>query len=110
MGRREDNASYYQRHKEAQARRVKARKRTHQALLRAFVVEMKDRPCQDCDKRFPPYVMDFHHRYGKEGDIANCIRRGFSLERLTAEIAKCDILCANCHRIRTYAGITQRPM
>ena len=43
--------------------------------------------------------LDFHHRNGKTdklGDIGR-IRR-FSTERLLAEIAKCDVLCANCHR------------
>jgi hypothetical protein len=46
--------------------------------------------------------MDFDHRDGssKLGNIASLVKR-WSWKRLLAEIEKCDIICANCHRIRT---------
>jgi len=43
--------------------------------------------------------LDFHHRDNgttKDADIATM--RRFGTKRLLAEIAKCDVLCANCHR------------
>lgn len=42
--------------------------------------------------------LDFHHRDAavKEGHVS--LMRRFSLKRLLAEIDKCDVLCANCHR------------
>ena len=45
-----------------------------------------------------PSCLDFHHRdpSTKEGDLGR-VRR-FSIKRILAEIAKCDVLCANCHR------------
>lgn len=57
----------------------------------------------DCGQRFPPYVMDFDHRDpGKKvGNVAS-MAVGSSVERLMEEIEKCDIVCANCHRIRTF--------
>ncbi len=43
----------------------------------------------------------FHHRdrSQKEFTIGNIIRNGVSLETLQREIAKCDVLCANCHSV-----------
>jgi hypothetical protein len=44
--------------------------------------------------------MDFDHVRGeKKFGIAICINRAWKL--LEAEITKCDVVCANCHRIRT---------
>lgn len=65
---------------------------------------LKAVPCMDCGGRFPPYVMDFDHRDGaaKSMEISNIIRRGWSWQKLAREIALCDIVCANCHRIRTF--------
>jgi hypothetical protein len=54
--------------------------------------------CVKCGET-DPACLDFHHRNGKAdklGDIAT-IRR-FGKERILAEIAKCDVLCTNCHR------------
>lgn len=57
-------------------------------------------PCTDC-KRFYPYcVMDFDHVRGQKlFNVGTMI--GQSLELIDAEIAKCEIVCSNCHRIRT---------
>ena len=57
-------------------------------------------PCMDCGVNYPSYVMDFDHRENKEFDIS--LSHRVSEARLEAEIAKCDIVCSNCHRIRTH--------
>lgn len=59
--------------------------------------------CADCGQRFPgrPEVMDFDHVRGeKRGDVASLIKNGARASVL-AEIEKCDLVCANCHRTRT---------
>jgi len=55
--------------------------------------------------------MDFDHVRGdKEFTVSKAVQRAYALtlSRVRAEIAKCDVVCANCHRIRTerrrYAG------
>jgi hypothetical protein len=65
-------------------------------------------PCADCDIEYPSYVMDFDHRPGetKLHNISNGKMNFGSLEALLAEIAKCDIVCANCHRHRTWMRAT----
>lgn len=64
--------------------------------------ELKKEPCLDCGQSFPSYVMDFDHREGtkKSRNISGALRY-WSWRRVLAEIAKCDLVCANCHRIRT---------
>jgi hypothetical protein len=64
----------------------------------------KEKPCADCGGEFPYYVMDFDHRDG-EVKLFDVSKGMLSLGRakVLAEIAKCDIICANCHRIRTAA-------
>ena len=75
--------------------------------MRAYVQELKARmPCADCKSRFPHYVMDFDHRDDKtKSDIVSRLINQLSWKRLLAEIEKCDLVCANCHRIRTFARL-----
>jgi len=68
-----------------------------------FLYKRKSVPCQDCGVRYPPYVMDFDHVRGdKVMDISDMISAAVSWDVLIAEVAKCEVVCANCHRIRTY--------
>jgi hypothetical protein len=61
------------------------------------------RPCTDCDRVFAPQVMQWDHMPGLEklGDISTDFR-GRSREEILEEIAKCELVCANCHAIRTF--------
>jgi len=48
--------------------------------------------------------MDFDHVRGEKVlSISAMVHKGFSWESILAEIAKCDVVCSNCHRIRTAA-------
>jgi hypothetical protein len=66
----------------------------------AFMGSLKSYPCLDCGISFPPGCMDFDHVRGvkkfKLSRMVMCTR-----ETILAEIRKCDLVCANCHRIRT---------
>ena len=48
-----------------------------------------------------PIVIDFHHRdsSNKDGEVKRMVRKLFSKEAISAEVTKCDTVCANCHRI-----------
>lgn len=62
----------------------------------------KDVPCADCGNRFPPVCMDFDHvGDDKVDNITTMCKNGRSEQALLAEMAKCEIVCANCHRIRS---------
>lgn len=64
-----------------------------------IIAAAKDVPCADCGGRFPACAMDFDHRDPAEKSFGIGPRNhGFAAIR--AEIEKCDVVCANCHRIR----------
>jgi hypothetical protein len=64
---------------------------------------LRDTPCQDCNGRFPAAAMDFDHRdpRTKRSSVTRMIGRA-GTRTLLDEVAKCDIVCANCHRMRTF--------
>lgn len=73
------------------------------ARRKQFVTDLKLRtPCHDCGKHFPPECMDFDHLPGfqKAGLVSQFANWGRK-EKAMEEIKKCEIVCANCHRIRT---------
>ena len=68
-----------------------------------LIRKAKDQPCADCGKSYPYYVMDLDHVRGtKVQNVAN-LRGRVGTEKLLEEIAKCDVVCANCHRERTFS-------
>lgn len=71
------------------------------AKHRAIVAEIKKAPCTDCGQTYPSYVMDFDHTSTQKllNVSALC---GWSLKALLTEIGKCELVCSNCHRIRTH--------
>jgi formate-dependent nitrite reductase cytochrome c552 subunit len=75
------------------------------AKKREWINSFKSAPCLDCGGTFPPYVLDFDHREGetKVFNVSKGYRR--SKAETLAEMAKYDLVCANCHRIRTFSRI-----
>jgi copper oxidase (laccase) domain-containing protein len=94
-------AAYYQKHK-VEARSKQKSQREH---IRRLVQEHKERAgCMDCKQMHPYYVLDFDHRDGmtKVDGVCGLVKSGCSLEVVMKEVQKCDVVCANCHRIRTH--------
>lgn len=81
------------------ASKAASSRKTREATRR-IIVAAKDCPCSDCGVRYPYYVMDFDHREGKKFQIGS--RGTRTIGMMLAEIAKCDVVCANCHREREH--------
>lgn len=97
--------AYHARNPAPQRERVAVTKRRVRAENTEIVAEAKARPCADCGGTFPTCVMDFDHVRGvKLFDIGARSRVHVSKPKLLLEIAKCDVVCSNCHRIRTHIG------
>jgi hypothetical protein len=101
--------------KEVQARyatkpEVKFRKHLRRQRQIAVVREWlqaykKTLRCSLCPETHPA-CLDFHHLDAatKVGRVSNYASFNFSIDRIKAEIAKCVVLCANCHR-KHHSGI-----
>ena len=59
--------------------------------------------CVDCGEKYPHYMLDFDHIPGFEkiGNVADVVTN-YSWKKGMEELEKCEIVCANCHRIRSY--------
>lgn len=59
--------------------------------------------CERCPENHPA-CLQFHHRDGdeKEGEVGRMVRQGYSISAILEEMAKCEVLCANCHAKETY--------
>lgn len=66
----------------------------------------KNKPCKVCGVKHIPSGMEYDHLPGVvKGpvELSNCINNGYTVEAVLAEIAKCQVLCAGCHRAVTRA-------
>lgn len=81
------------------------KRRMHSYNKRKLYAEYLDqlktnRPCADCGRIFPSCSMDFDHIKGhKKFSIGS--GRSMSKKKVLQEINKCELVCANCHRVRT---------
>ena len=66
-------------------------------------VSKEGRPCSDCGAIYHPAAMHWDHRPGtaKVTEVSHLVRRA-SRGAALKEIRKCDLVCANCHAVRTY--------
>lgn len=85
-------------HHRARGNALKARR---VAEAQAYVLGvLRARACADCGV-VDPVLLEFDHVGDKRADVATLVRRGVRLPVLAEEIARCEVVCANCHRRRT---------
>jgi hypothetical protein len=73
---------------------------------RTFVWAVKNVPCAHCGMRYQPWQMDLDHRDPASKVACRSTRAAgvlsMSLARLRAELPKLEVLCAACHRTKTF--------
>lgn len=89
---------HYQENRARYIKQIQATK----AKNRQYVRDIKSStPCADCGKYYPYWIMEFDHLHDKDFDMNMGIKvRG--INQIKAEISKCDVVCSNCHKDRTY--------
>src|SRR5918911_1320474 len=94
---------HYSRNTEYHVNKAVARNRIRRrALLDQLIAYLQAHPCVDCGED-DPVVLDFDHvdPAAKTFDVATMIKDAWGWRTIEAEIAKCAVRCANCHRRRT---------
>lgn len=80
-----------------------ALRKTARAKDKIWCLDLKSQtPCKDCQGIFHPACMEFDHinPSDKAHTISGMIKRGYKRSKVLAEMGKCELVCANCHRIR----------
>src|SRR3989344_5030928 len=96
--------TYYHQNHDRQLKLALIRRHRAYREKREFLIKTKNVPCSDCGIKYPFYVMDFDHQIVKDKikEVSYMFTRNWSLDKIQKETEKCEVVCANCHRIRTY--------
>ena len=108
---REASRKHYAKHREKVIAKAKEYSKTARQRVRAYITNhLLQNPCVDCGET-DIIVLEFDHiGDDKDFNISDAVRVGYGMPKLKAEIAKCEVRCANCHRKKTYerGGWTHR--
>jgi len=93
------NREYYRQNREKLLKNQAEKNKRFAEKRRKWLVEYKKNlECVRCGESHPA-TLTFHHKdtSDKSFEIGNALRLGVSLKRLSKEIEKCEVICANCH-------------
>lgn len=95
---------YYDRNADSERLRTQHRvKGVRQETRERVLRYLRAHPCVDCGER-DPVVLQFHHVRGRKRDnVGSLVAGSYNWGTVAEEIAKCVVLCANCHWRRTAA-------
>ena len=99
---RKRQRAWYARNKAKQLAWVTDRKQRHKEAFRAYKETLVCVRCGEDES----CCLDFHHRDpgNKEATISQAVASTWGKDRLAREIAKCDVVCRNCHA-KIHAGV-----
>jgi len=82
------------------------RQRDRRSKVMKYVQEFKqERGCTDCKEDYPYWILELDHVRGmKVGNLSFMVKQN-TLAQVIEELKKCDVVCANCHRNRTWRRI-----
>ena len=94
-------AAYFRERGDTHRRQSKAAKSARQRALRAqLLAHLRRHPCVDCGET-DPVVLEFDHIGEKTASISVLLSQTATRKAVDAEIARCEVVCTNCHRRRT---------
>ena len=97
----ERNKRWYRENPDVRRRRMDEQVRRRKLQLQRLVLAyLRTHPCVDCGEA-DPIVLDFDHQRDKVANVSTMVLRKWPWPKILDEIAKCEVVCANCHRRRT---------
>lgn len=74
------------------------------SIFAEFQAYKEKQGCHDCGIKYPHYILEFDHRPGKKKiDVVYRVLKKYGRDAAWEEARKCDVVCSNCHKERTYA-------
>lgn len=95
----EYNREWYIKNRKSRIKRIKERKKEIREEIKKYKHEKK---CEVC-REDHPRALDFHHVGDKAHLVSSMVSNGYGITSIMKEIAKCKLLCANCHRLEHYS-------
>lgn len=97
---RESRRRHYYKNRKQYADRIRGRKKENISYIIAIKQESVCADCKMNDWR----CLEFDHLpgYKKEAAISSPYCMSWSREKIDKELSKCEVVCGNCHKIRTY--------
>jgi DNA-binding CsgD family transcriptional regulator len=88
---------------EGQSEKRANRQKQTRHKIREFLKEYKQsRGCSDCGEFYPYWMLEFDHLKNKQFQLSSYKEHTQDIEKVREEISKCDVVCSNCHKDRTY--------
>lgn len=92
---------HYQKNRQYYIDKARRNDKKYQEKVREFLTTyLQSHPCIDCGES-DIVVLDFDHKRDKIDSVAVLVQRKCSLVKVKAEVEKCEVRCANCHRRKT---------
>jgi hypothetical protein len=92
--------AWYERNKDLTYERTKSSREKRKEIIRKI---KESSPCADCDMSYPYYIMHFDHLdYKIKIDKISNLIQTKKMKVVLEEIEKCELVCSNCHSIRTW--------
>jgi 5-methylcytosine-specific restriction endonuclease McrA len=89
-------------YKQQNKNKLKEYRKAYDKEVRDIYLKAKNKPCTDCGKTFPHVCMDLDHVRGIKIDAPANLAQARKKQQLLLELEKCEPVCSNCHRIRTW--------
>jgi hypothetical protein len=96
--------NFYQRehYKSNKEKYVKKSRKWDKEYFKWYKELKHNKPCTDCGIKYPYYVLQYDHLRDKSFNISSLATQTKSKKLILIEIDKCELVCANCHAIRTH--------
>ena len=88
---------------EGQKDKTRQRSRDKRGEIKKYIQHYKqEHSCTDCGENYPYWIMEFDHLKDKLFNLSGFSTKTSNLDLIKEEIAKCEVVCSNCHKDRTY--------